>query len=100
MGRSLISAVGAYTLRSPLDSPRRGPMPLSYVAMIVFLAPAVVKAEGEDYVRANYTKFEYRIPMRDGKRLFTAVYVPKDDSQKYPILMTRTPYTVRPYGAD
>ena len=32
----------------------------------------------EDYVRAHYTKYEYRIPMRDGKRLFTAVYVPKD----------------------
>ena len=26
----------------------------------------------------HYTKYEYRIPMRDGKRLFTAVYVPKD----------------------
>src|SRR5690349_13581834 len=51
-------------------------------------------------IKANYTKYEYRIPMRDGKRLFTAVYVPKDDSQKYPILLTRTPYNVKPYGAD
>src|SRR6516165_12594821 len=51
-------------------------------------------------VKAAYTKYEYRIPMRDGKRLFTAVYVPKDDTQKYPILLTRTPYSVRPYGAD
>ena len=33
---------------------------------------------GEDYVRAHYTKYEFRIPMRDGMRLFTAVYVPKD----------------------
>ncbi|HEX4227394.1 MAG TPA: CocE/NonD family hydrolase [Bryobacteraceae bacterium] len=46
----------------------------------------------------NYTKFEYRIPMRDGVRLFTAVYVPKDRSQKYPFLVTRTPYSVAPYG--
>src|SRR5947209_13175782 len=38
--------------------------------------------------------------MRDGKRLFTAVYVPKDQSQTYPILLTRTPYNVKPYGAD
>ncbi len=32
----------------------------------------------EDYVKAHYTKYEYRIPMRDGKKLFTSVYVPKD----------------------
>ena len=51
-------------------------------------------------VKARYTKYEYRIPMRDGKRLFTAVYVPKDQSHKYPILLTRTPYSVKPYGAD
>ena len=38
--------------------------------------------------------------MRDGKKLFTAVYTPKDQSQSYPILMTRTPYSVAPYGVD
>src|SRR5438876_3154423 len=54
----------------------------------------------EDYVKAHYTKYEYRIPMRDGKRLFTSVYAPKDDSQPYPILMDRTPYSVGPYGED
>ena len=54
----------------------------------------------EDYVRAHYTKYEYRIPMRDGKKLFTSVYVPKDASQPYPILMDRTPYNVGPYGED
>jgi hypothetical protein len=51
-------------------------------------------------VRARYTKYEYRIPMRDGARLFTAVYVPKDSSRRYPIMLTRTPYSVGPYGAD
>ena len=49
---------------------------------------------------AGYTKYEYRIPMRDGVKLFTSVYVPKDDSKPYPFLMTRTPYSVRPYGID
>jgi len=52
------------------------------------------------YVRSNYTKFEYQIPMRDGVKLFTSVYVPKDTSQSYPILMQRTPYGVGPYGLD
>ncbi len=51
-------------------------------------------------VKSLYTKYEYRIPMRDGKKLFTAVYVPKDQSRTWPILMTRTPYSAKPYGAD
>jgi putative CocE/NonD family hydrolase len=38
--------------------------------------------------------------MRDGVKLFTSVYAPKDQSGKYPMLMSRTPYSVRPYGAD
>jgi uncharacterized protein len=50
--------------------------------------------------KAHYTKYEYKIPMRDGVRLFTSVYIPKDQTQTYPILMTRTPYSVRPYGED
>ena len=52
------------------------------------------------YVRRHYTKQEYRIPMRDGARLFTAVYLPKDISERHPILLTRTPYSVKPYGED
>jgi uncharacterized protein len=44
-----------------------------------------------DYTRSHYTKYEYRIPMRDGIRLFTSIYVPKDLSQPYPIIMQRTP---------
>ncbi len=71
---------------------------LSLVA--VLLAPAGLFAQGLEYVKAHYTKYEYRVPVRDGKRLFTAVYVPKDDSQTYPILLMRTPYSVAPYGAD
>ena len=58
-------------------------------------------APAEDYVRAHYTKYEFRIPMRDGKHLFTAVYVPKDArGGPYPFLMDRTPYSVAPYGED
>src|SRR6266568_8316770 len=58
------------------------------------------KEEKANYVKAHYTKYEYRIPVRDGKKLFTSVYVPKDSSQPYPILMQRTPYSVGPYGED
>ena len=51
-------------------------------------------------LREHYTKYEYRIPMRDGARLYTIAYVPKDAAQTYPLLMTRTPYSVDPYGVD
>lgn len=52
----------------------------------------------EAYIKENYTKIEYQIKMRDGVLLFTSVYLPKDQSKKYPIMMDRTPYSVAPYG--
>ena len=52
------------------------------------------------WLAEHYTKYEHRIPMRDGIRLFTRVYVPKDDSQPWPIVLTRTPYALKPYGTD
>ena len=58
------------------------------------------EAELEAFIRDNYDKAEYQIPMRDGALLFTSVYSPKDTSQTYPILMRRTPYSVAPYGED
>jgi len=51
-------------------------------------------------VKEHYTKYEYRIPMRDGVHLFTSVYEPKDMSHAYPFLINRTPYSVAPYGVD
>jgi putative CocE/NonD family hydrolase len=57
-------------------------------------------AGAEAEIREHYTKHEFRIPMRDGVKLFTVVYVPKDTSQPYPFLIVRTPYSVPPYGAD
>lgn len=45
-----------------------------------------------------YNKLETYITMRDGVRLFTSIYIPKDTNTNYPILMQRTPYSVAPYG--
>jgi len=58
--------------------------------------------ERSDAIRARYTKSEVRISMRDGKRLFTAIYAPNDldPAKNYPILLTRTPYSVGPYGVE
>ena len=68
--------------------------------MACVFSPGLALAQGLDYVKAHYTKYEHRIPMRDGVRLFTSVYVPKDRSTTYPIVMQRTPYSVAPYGID
>ena len=72
----------------------------SFALLLLCASAETARGQGRDYVLSHYTKFEYRIPMRDGVKLFTAVYVPKDQSQPHPILLTRTPYSVRPYGAD
>jgi hypothetical protein len=66
----------------------------------ILAAAAPSAAQGLEWVKAHYTKSEHYIPMRDGVRLFTAVYTPKDTSRSYPILLTRTPYSIQPYGAD
>ena len=83
--------------------------PLFLLSSMCLLCPALVMTVAgqdkpapapEDLVKAHYTKYEFRIPMRDGVRLLTSVYVPKDQSEKWPFLMDRTPYSVAPYGED
>jgi putative CocE/NonD family hydrolase len=64
------------------------------------LQPQQPSSDLAQYIKSNYTKREVMIPMRDGVRLFTAIYAPKDGSQPYPVLLDRTPYTVTPYGLD
>jgi uncharacterized protein len=74
-------------------------------AVATALTPAAARAQNTElsdsaFVRANYIKHEYRIPMRDGVRLFTSIYVPNgaDAVTRYPIVLQRTPYSVAPYG--
>lgn len=62
--------------------------------------PTAAQTDLAKYITDNYTKREVMIPVRDGIKLFTSIYEPKDTSQKYPILLNRTPYTVGPYGPD
>ncbi len=82
---------------------------LALVVLLFAMSPVALFAQAQlnpqqqqlaDYIKANYTKREVLIPMRDGVKLFTSIYEPKNSSQKYPIMLNRTPYTVAPYGAD
>lgn len=69
---------------------------LSLLLFICFISIA----QDENYVKENYNKTETTITMRDGVKLFTVIYSPKDTSKKYPILFQRTPYSCQPYGED
>lgn len=70
-------------------------------ALLLALAPLPLAAQqARPSTRENYTKLEYRIPMRDGVRLMTTVYVPKDKPGPHPILLERTPYSAGPYGPE
>lgn len=80
------------------------------LALVLMLAAAAgAYAQGQqgrtgkelaDFIKDNYTKQEVYIPMRDGVRLFTIVYAPKDTGASYPILLNRTPYSIAPYNKD
>jgi len=70
---------------------------ISLLALILFTLSPLLGQE-QNFVKANYSKSEYQIKMRDGVKLFTIVYTPKDQSEIYPILMQRTPYSIGPYG--
>ncbi|WP_445712169.1 CocE/NonD family hydrolase [Flavobacterium sp.] len=56
----------------------------------------------QEDIAQNFDKKEIYITMRDGVKLFTAIYTPKDISKvnKYPFLMQRTCYSIDPYGED
>ena len=81
-------------MRDPLIQKR------SWLVLLIFVFAAPGFSQGLECVKENYTKHEYYISMRDGVRLFTSVYIPKDRSTSYPILLCRTPYSVAPYGED
>ena len=66
-------------------------------ALMLPMAPSGAK-QTRINVKERYHKTEHQVPMRDGKKLYTIVYAPKDTSQNYPILMQRSPYSSQPYG--
>jgi len=74
-----------------------------YLLILLFWCSLTIQAQTDDrttYIRDNYMKMERYITMRDGIRLFTTIYIPKNKKKTYPILITRTPYSVQPYGED
>lgn len=73
---------------------------IGMISVSITMYCTVLFAQDSLYIAQHYNKNEYVVPMRDGIKLFTTVYSPKDASQPYPIILTRTPYSVGPYGKD
>ncbi len=79
-------------------------MPRYRLVVPIILLLCAPNAFGQDlpasYIKDHYTRSTHRIKMRDGVHLHTIVYSPKELCEKYPILMTRTPYGIHPYEED
>ncbi|GAB2712835.1 glutaryl-7-ACA acylase [Hymenobacter frigidus] len=91
----------------PTNQPQAARMTRYFFAALLIFSVAVpaqaqTRAQDSTFVRQHYTKLDRQIPMRDGVKLYTVIYVPKDAAAAtpYPFLMTRTPYSAGPYGED
>jgi putative CocE/NonD family hydrolase len=72
----------------------------SFLLMLIGFSAFTQTDQDSAWIKDNYIKKEQYITMRDGIKLFTAIYLPKDKSEKHPILMNRTPYSCAPYGEN
>lgn len=76
-------------------------LPLSVLAVLLPAGPGRAGAQEARFeVKDHYVKRDYMVPMRDGVRLFTIIYTPRDTTRSYPILLVRTPYSIGPYEPD
>jgi putative CocE/NonD family hydrolase len=66
---------------------------LTGAVLLLVSSPARPQSPGPDVSR-RFTKTDVMIAMRDGVRLHTAVYVPKDRKGPLPFLLLRTPYGI------
>ncbi|HEY0732562.1 MAG TPA: CocE/NonD family hydrolase, partial [Chitinophagaceae bacterium] len=74
---------------------------LIFILLPLFsLTQSTVNTLDSAWIRENYYKIERMIPMRDGIKLFTAIYIPRDTTELHPILLRRTPYSASPYGEN
>ena len=74
--------------------------PYAFLLCLFVFVPGLAQDTVEYEVKEHYNKQEVTITMRDGIKLHTTIYSPKDTSKKYPIIMQRTPYSSQPYGKD
>jgi putative CocE/NonD family hydrolase len=68
---------------------------LRVITLILTLAScALLTAVNAQPAQESYTRTDAMIPMRDGVKLNTHIYVPTRTDEKFPILLLRTPYGI------
>lgn len=96
----MLKTTAGSLFRKPLFASLLG-VSLAFTAPQLAFAQAPVNSSEKTFIQENYEKLEFQIPMRDGVKLYTVVYVPKHKvGEKHPILLSRTPYSVGPYEKD
>ena len=71
-------------------------MPARFLAALALVLPAAAFAQASTDPSLAYDRIEAMVPMRDGVRLQTDIYVPKWTKEKLPVLLMRTPYGFSP----
>ncbi len=68
--------------------------------LLLILTSVSYAQSGTEVLKNKYDKKEVYITMRDGIKLFTSIYTPKNNSVSHPILLNRTPYNIEPGGPE
>ena len=69
-----------------------------FLGLCMFYTLTINAQTKPNFVKENFIKIDTNIVMRDGIKLKTIIYIPKDETEKYPFLIERTPYSAGPYG--
>src|SRR5665647_1134668 len=70
------------------------------ILAILLALSSSVYSQTLEALKQKYDKQEVYITMRDGIKLFTSIYTPRNNSTTHPILLNRTPYDIEPGGKD
>jgi len=94
----LLAISGFATIPASAQRGGGGNAPTDPAQAAAFAARRQANRADSAFVHDTYKKLEVMIPMRDGVKLYTQIYVPKDSTKKFPIMMSRSPYGSAPYG--
>jgi putative CocE/NonD family hydrolase len=70
------------------------------IPIILMIVSSYSYSQPSEGLKKKYDKQEVYITMRDGVKLFTSIYTPKNNLVPHPVLLNRTPYDIEPGGPN
>jgi hypothetical protein len=70
------------------------------IFLIMMTIVSSLHSQSVESLKQKYDKREVYITMRDGIKLFTSIYTPKNNSSAHPVLLNRAPYDIEPGGPE